>query len=220
MRSQTYWSRRLLRHSALAAITVVLLGGVYAGVPTDFILRRWNLATAYVGLGLMALSLLIGPWNLLRGRANPVSQDVRRDVGIWAALLGVAHTLIGLQIHMIGQSRLVYFFFPAGEAHRLPIRSDGFGFANYTGLGSTLILLLLLALSNDVALRRLGTGRWKSLQRWNYAGFALMTLHAIAYQVIGKRVVPVIVVFAGVIVVVLATQLAGRARHAAPGPRD
>lgn len=220
MRSQTYWSRRLLRHSALAAITVVLLGGVYAGVPTDFILRRWNLATAYVGLGLMALSLLIGPWNLLRGRANPVSQDVRRDVGIWAALLGVAHTLIGLQIHMIGQSRLVYFFFPAGEAHRLPIRSDGFGFANYTGLGSTLILLLLLALSNDVALRRLGTGRWKSLQRWNYAGFALMTLHAIAYQVMEKRVVPVIVVFAGVIVVVLATQLAGRARHAAPGPRD
>ena len=220
MRSQTYWSRRLLRHTALATITVVLLGVVYAGVPTDFILRRWNLATAYVGLGLMALSLLIGPWNLLRGRANPVSQDVRRDVGIWAALLGVAHTLIGLQIHMIGQSRLVYFFFPAGEAHRLPIRSDGFGFANYTGLGSTLILLLLLALSNDVALRRLGTGRWKSLQRWNYAGFALMTLHAIAYQVMGKRVVPVIVVFAGVIVVVLATQLAGRARHAAPGPRD
>ena len=220
MRSQTYWSRRLLRHTALATITVVLLGGVYAGVPTDFILRRWNLATAYVGLGLMALSLLIGPWNLLRGRANPVSQDVRRDVGIWAALLGVAHTLIGLQIHMIGQSRLVYFFFPAGEAHRLPIRSDGFGFANYTGLGSTLILLLLLALSNDVALRRLGTGRWKSLQRWNYAGFALMTLHAIAYQVMEKRVVPVIVVFAGVIVVVLATQLAGRARHAAPGPRD
>ena len=220
MRSQTYWSRRLLRHTALATITVVLLGVVYAGVPTDFILRRWNLATAYVGLGLMALSLLIGPWNLLRGRANPVSQDVRRDVGIWAALLGVAHTLIGLQIHMIGQSRLVYFFFPAGEAHRLPIRSDGFGFANYTGLGSTLILLLLLALSNDVALRRLGTGRWKSLQRWNYAGFALMTLHAIAYQVMEKRVVPVIVVFAGVIVVVLATQLAGRARHAAPGPRD
>ena len=220
MRSHTYWSRRLLRHSALAAITVVLLGVVYAGVPTDFILRRWNLATAYVGLGLMALSLLIGPWNLLRGRANPVSQDVRRDVGIWAALLGVAHTLIGLQIHMIGQSRLVYFFFPAGEAHRLPIRSDGFGFANYTGLGSTLILLLLLALSNDVALRRLGTGRWKSLQRWNYTGFALMTLHAIAYQVMEKRVVPVIVVFAGVIVVVLATQLAGRARHAAPGPRD
>ena len=220
MRSQTYWSRRLLRHTALATITVALLGVVYAGVPTDFILRRWNLATAYVGLGLMALSLLIGPWNLLRGRANPVSQDVRRDVGIWAALLGVAHTLIGLQIHMIGQSRLVYFFFPAGEAHRLPIRSDGFGFANYTGLGSTLILLLLLALSNDVALRRLGTGRWKSLQRWNYAGFALMTLHAIAYQVMEKRVVPVIVVFAGVIVVVLATQLAGRARHAAPGPRD
>ena len=220
MRSQTYWSRRLLRHTALATITVVLLGVVYAGVPTDFILRRWNLATAYVGLGLMALSLLIGPWNLLRGRANPVSQDVRRDVGIWAALLGVAHTLIGLQIHMIGQSRLVYFFFPAGEAHRLPIRSDGFGFANYTGLGSTLILLLLLALSNAVALRRLGTGRWKSLQRWNYAGFALMTLHAIAYQVMEKRVVPVIVVFAGVIVVVLATQLAGRARHAAPGPRD
>ena len=216
MASSDYWTRRMGRHAALAAVTALLLGIVYAGVPTDFILRRWNLATAYVGLGLLALSLLIGPWNLWRAKPNPVSQDLRRDVGIWGALVSVAHTIIGLQIHMQGQWWL-YFIWPAKETHRLPLRTDAFGFANYTGLASTLILLLLLALSNDLSLRRLGTRRWKALQQWNYAGFALMAVHGAVFQIMEKRVLPVVVVFAGAVLVVTATQLLGRRRAVSPG---
>ena len=216
MASSDYWTRRMGRHAALAAVTALLLGIVYAGVPTDFILRRWNLATAYVGLGLLALSLLIGPWNLWRAKPNPVSQDLRRDVGIWGALVSVAHTIIGLQIHMQGQWWL-YFIWPAKETHRLPLRTDAFGFANYTGLASTLILLLLLALSNDLSLRRLGTRRWKALQQWNYAGFALMAVHGAVFQIMEKRVLPVVVVFAGAVLVVTATQLLGRRRAVSAG---
>ncbi len=55
---------------------------------------------------------------------------------------------------------------------------------------------LLLALSNDLALRRLGTPRWKALQRWNYALFALVAAHGIAYQVIETRKAPFVVAFA------------------------
>jgi methionine sulfoxide reductase heme-binding subunit len=218
MPPSAYWRRRIGRHVVLAALTAGLVGFVYAGVPTDFILRRWNLATGYVGLAWLALTLLIGPWNAWRGRPNPPSQDLRRDVGIWAALVSLAHVVIGLQIHMQGQSRLTYFVPPAQPMRGMPESlMRVFLFANWTGLASTLVLILLLAISNDVALRRLGTARWKSLQRWNYAGFALMAAHAIAYQVMEKRVLPVIVVFAGTVAIVLFAQIAIRVRP--PEPR-
>ena len=214
MPSPEYIRRRVLRHLLLGAASVAMVLFVYVNVPTDFILRKWNLATAYVSLAFFALSLLIGPWNVLRSRGNPVSIDLRRDVGIWAGLLAVLHSGIGLFIHKMGGPAR-YFFYGPDEPHRVPWRTDLFGLANYTGLGSTLLLLMLLAISNDISLRRLGTPRWKSLQRWNYAAFALMAVHAVAYQVLSKRVLPVVVVFAGVILCVLATQLAGLQRRRA-----
>ena len=187
---------------------------VYVNVPTDFILRRWSLATAYVSLAFLAIALLIGPWNVLRARANPVSIDLRRDVGIWAGILGIVHSVMGLFIHKMGGPAR-YFLYGPDEPHRVPWRTDLFGFANFTGLGSTVLLLMLLAISNDIALRRLGTQRWKSLQRWNYAAFVLMAVHAVAYQVLSKRVIPVVIVFAGVTLVVVATQIAGIVRRRA-----
>lgn len=210
-----YWARRLRRHALLALASGLMVAIVYAGVPA-FPLRRWNLATAYASLALLALALLIGPWNVVMGRPNPVSQDLRRDLGIWAAILALAHTVFGLQVHMRGQWWL-YFIWPADQPHRLPIRTDGFGFANYTGLASTLILILLLTLSNDVALRRLGTKRWKALQRWNYAGALLMAAHAVAFQVMEKRALYVVGVFALTSLGVLAGQVTGflRTRRAA-----
>ena len=214
MPSPGYVRRRVVRHILLCAATVAMVLFVYVNVPTDFILRKWNLATAYVALALLALSLLIGPWNVLRSRANPVSIDLRRDIGIWAGILAIVHSVVGLFIHRMG-GPWTYFFYGPDEPHRVPWRTDLFGLANFTGLGSTVLLLMLLAISNDIALRRLGTPRWKSLQRWNYVAFVLMAVHAVAYQVLSKRVLPVVVVFAGVTLCVLVTQLAGRRRRAA-----
>lgn len=214
MASPAYIRQRVQRHALLCAASVAMVLFVYVNVPTDFVLRKWNLATAYVSLAFFALSLLIGPWNVLRARANPVSIDLRRDIGIWAGLLAVVHSVIGLFIHRMG-GPLRYFLYGPDEPHVVPWRTDTFGLANYTGLGATLLLLMLLAISNDVALRRLGTQRWKSLQRWNYAAFVLMAVHAVAYQVLSKRVVPVVLVFAGVTFVVVATQIAGIVRQRA-----
>ena len=45
-----------------------------------------------------------------------------------------------------------------------------------------LLLILLLATSNDFSLRRFGTHKWKQLQRWNYAVFALVAVHSFAFQ--------------------------------------
>ena len=54
--------------------------------------------------------------------------------------------------------------------------------ANYTGLIAALVLLALLATSNDASLRKFDTPGWKQLQRWNYLCFALVAIHTFTYQ--------------------------------------
>lgn len=170
------------------------------------------MATAYASMTLLVAGLLIGPVNVLRRRPNPVSTNLRRDIGIWAGALGLTHLVVGLQVHLKGKMSQ-YFFHPRGEwRHHLPIRLDAFGFANYTGLVAGLILLLLLALSNDASLRRLGSRRWKTLQRANYVAMALTILHGVAYQLIEKRKLYFVVVFSMLVLVALAWQGAGYRR--------
>jgi methionine sulfoxide reductase heme-binding subunit len=98
----------------------------------------------------------------------------------------------------------LYFMDPS---HHL--RRDAFGFGNYTGGIAALVFALLLALSNDVSLRKLGVERWKSLQRWAYAAIVLTAAHSIAYQQIEKRIPPFQGVLYIVLGIVLVFQIAG-----------
>ena len=206
-----YWRQRLVRHGWLAGVSGGLSWGVFRLVHSVDFRHNLSMGTAYAALALTALALGLGPWNVLRRRPNPVSFDLRRDVGIWAGLMAVLHTVVGLQVHLRGR---MYLYF-VKRLHPLTWRRDQFGAANYTGLLSALLFLGLLVLSNDWTLRRLGRRRWKNLQRWTYAAGGLMVVHGFIFQAIEKRHVPyvgaVIVVVAGT----LALQLAGlwRQRH-------
>lgn len=158
---------------------------------------------------LLALTLLLGPWNVLRRKGNPVSSDLRRDVGIWAGILGITHTAVGQCVHLRGRPWLYYVY--SAQEHHHGLRHDVFGFANYTGAISVLLLAALLATSNDFSLRRLGTPGWKGLQRWNYAVFALAAAHAIGYLLIEKQKLPWDTVIGLCIIITLAMQLWGYA---------
>jgi sulfoxide reductase heme-binding subunit YedZ len=181
-RRLSYWQARAARHLAiaLAAVAGTALFWQLFAVRRDLI-SHLSIATAYPALFLTGAAILIGPWNVIRGRANPVSFDLRRDLGIWAGITALVHTGIGLNVHLRGRPWL-YF---VDEHHR--VRHDLFGFGNDTGLIAALLFLLLLALSNDLSLRRLGSRKWKSLQRWTYAAVALTIAHGVAYQQIEKR---------------------------------
>ena len=165
---------------ALANIACAALFWELFSIRRD-VISRLSIATAYPALFLTAAALSIGPWNVLRGRTNPVSFDLRRDLGIWAGIMALLHTGIGLNVHLRGRPWL-YF---TDQHHQL--RHDLFGIGNDTGLLAALLFLLLLAISNDLSLRRLGTSTWKSLQRWTYMAVALTLIHAVAYQVVEKR---------------------------------
>lgn len=201
--------RRRLVHHALVALGAVAAGCLLnAGLGKMDLRNRVSFLTAYLGLGGIALSLILGPLNLVLGRPNPISSDLRRDIGIWAALVSLAHVVVGLTVHLRG--KMAQYFIPAPEAHAaLPIRFDPFGLANYLGVASAAVLLLLLLLSNDVSLRRLGAPRWKRWQQWNYLAAGAMALHGVLYQLIEKQRIRFVVLFGLVLVIVGVTQWLG-----------
>jgi sulfoxide reductase heme-binding subunit YedZ len=176
-------TRRLVRHHLPLALIVSAAGAVlYVTRPeaADTI-SRLSFATAYPALALLAATLMVGPLKLLTRGQAPASQDLRRDFGIWAGIVGILHAVIGQCVHLRGRPWL-YYVYDSQHPHLVPVRHDLFGFANYTGLAATFILVALLATSNDMSLRRFGTQGWKKLQRWNYVCFGLTVLHCFLYQ--------------------------------------
>jgi sulfoxide reductase heme-binding subunit YedZ len=169
---------------------------------------RFTTATGYVALGLLALTLLIGPINLLLRKRYPVSSYLRRDMGAWTAIISVVHVVAGLQVHgppgPIDERILRYFFARDGS----PL-VDNFGLGNWTGLAATVIVVGLLAISNDFALRRLKAGPWKWLQRLNYALFALVIAHAIFYGALLRVTSPAAVLLGLSVTAVLVGQAVG-----------
>lgn len=177
-------SRRLIAHHlpiGLASLAAAFL--LYVTRPYPDVLTRLSFATAYPALVLLGLTLVIGPWRLLRRVPVQSSMDIRRDFGIWAGIFGIFHAGIGQFVHLRGRPWLYYIYENWQEKHVQPFRHDMFGLANDTGLLATFVLIALLATSNDVSLRKLRTPGWKKLQRWNYVCFGLTAVHTLAYLV-------------------------------------
>ena len=215
------WRRRLLLHHApLALASAVLLVlfitpmQLHHGQPTGLgprlefpgrvSMSRLTVATGYVALGLLGLTLLVGPANLLLRRRNPISSSLRRDVGAWTAIASVVHVILGFQLHGRGVFGLLDYFVADGR----PLTTS-FGLGNWTGLAALVIVVGLLAISTDGALRELKARRWKRLQRLNYALFALVVLHAIFYGALSRTTSPFTLLLLSIVGVVLVGQAVG-----------
>jgi methionine sulfoxide reductase heme-binding subunit len=201
----SYWPRRIARHLVLAVLAATLTTLFYLFTAPPDIRHRASMATAYSSLVFLVATLAIGPWNIIRRHPNPVSFDLRRDLGIWAGLLAILHTAIGLTVHLRG--RMWMYFFK--NLHPVAFQTNQFGAANTTGLISTLLFLLLLILSNDLSLRALGLKRWKFLQSWTYIAVGLAVVHGILYQLIEKRRIPWVYTFSALTLTLIAIQFAG-----------
>ena len=206
--------RRLLWHHLPIAIGCILMSAVVIAVLSGSkrLAFQWSMATAYVGLALLAATLVTGPLSALRGRRHPISSDLRRDLGIWAGLAALIHFVVGWQVHM--KHRYLYWLHEVPGTTRLALRHDLFGAANFAGLGAVVVAVCLLGLSNDRSLSALGARRWKKMQRSNYALFGLVVLHGAAYQVTERRTPAFVVAFLLLSLGAVSLQLAGvRARR-------
>lgn len=205
MKLSRYWVHRINRHLVLAALAAAGTALIYLATAPPDLRHRLSMATAYCSLLFLGITLSLGPWNALRRRPNPVSFDLRRDVGIWAGLLAILHTGIGLTVHLRG--RMWMYFLK--ERHPLKLQTGLFGSANDVGLLSALLFLMLLAISNDLSLRAMGLQRWKSFQRWTYVAVGLAVAHGILFQLVEKRHLPWVIFFAALSIFIIVIQLAG-----------
>jgi sulfoxide reductase heme-binding subunit YedZ len=205
MWKKSYWLRRTRRHLALAVVACLLTTALFFATPPPDFRHRLSMGTAYASLILLAFSLLLGPWRVLRRRPIPVSFDLRRDVGIWGGIFALLHTAVGLTVHLRGRMWM-YFL---RHLHPPALQNTQFGAANYIGAAAALLFVILLAISNDLSLRRLGTRRWKSLQRWAYVAFGLTVAHGILFQRVEKRHLPWVIFFALLVATALILQLLG-----------
>ncbi len=173
--------QRRLTHAALAALT---LAGIYATtlyLPHAGAAYVFMLAFGYESVLFLCVTLLIGPLNLIRKRLNPVNIDLRRDTGIWAGITGCLHVVSAIVLQFRGS--ILYFFFTRRGRRLL----DSAGISNDIGALATLLLVLLLALSNTWSMRKLKGKRWKQIQRLNYLLVLLAFVHTLIYQHVDGR---------------------------------
>jgi sulfoxide reductase heme-binding subunit YedZ len=218
MSRQRWLTKAILALVALAAYGLTKLYSPHAGVP--YLL---TVGMGYLSLLLTALSLIIGPLNLLVRRANPVNIDLRRDIGIWAALTAFLHVFGAFQVRMNGNI-VLFFLRPSPSGYRLDF--SRFGISNDLGLLATLLLIALLVTSNDLSLRKLKGKRWKLLQRFNYLLAVLAFAHTYLYQMDGFQQRPFVVATLVGVAITLILQALGialfrwrRHRHLRPASR-
>ena len=200
--------RKRFRHNTLivlacGSLTIVLyivLFKFYAnGKPLFFPI---SLISGYIAALLLAATLTLGALRIWRKKVNPVSSDLRRDIGIWSAFFSLAHVFFGLNVHM--KNWMQYFIDDGGN-----LRTDLFGITNYLGIIATLIVLTLLLTSNDFSLRYFGRERWKSIQRWNYVFVILVVAHSIIYQIVEQRLTPFLFIIGAVALWIMTMQFVG-----------
>jgi sulfoxide reductase heme-binding subunit YedZ len=187
----------------------------------DMLLTRrmpqFTVATGYLALGLLALTLLLGPANLLLRKRNPVSSYLRRDVGMWTAIFSVVHVIFALLIHVSHGSSLIATFLHFFVAEDGRLLTNSFGMGNWTGLAALVTVVGLLAISSDFALRKLKARPWKWLQRLTYVLFPLVFLHAFFYGALLRMTSPFTLLLGLSVIAVFAGQAVGvwlwRRRH-------
>lgn len=200
-------SKRLITHSAMGILSLMGCGLAYLYLPNATFSEVLTVGLGYVALLLLAVSLIIGPVNLLFKRRNPVNIDLRRDIGIWAGITGLVHVVFSFQVFQNGDI-LAYFLGKSPTGYSFPT-PDLFTFSNYVGLIGTLIMAALLITSNQLSLRYLKGKRWKFLQRFNYPLAVLVAIHTFGYQAYNLREMVFIYSVIGLSGLVLVAQLSG-----------
>lgn len=177
-------NERLKKHY-LPLLSLVLIAGVifYFEWTNRDAITFITQVTGYISIIILSISLIIGSVNLLLKHKNPISTYLRRDISIIGGALAVIHSITGLFVHLRGKT---WLYFLNKTDHGYSIRLDNFGLANYTGLISALIIILLIIISNDYLLKKLNPTKWKNIQRLTYLMFILIIIHCYYYR-IGKE---------------------------------
>jgi methionine sulfoxide reductase heme-binding subunit len=198
---------RLKKHY-LPLLSLVLIACVifYIGWTNRDTITFITQATGYISIIILSISLIIGPVNILLKIKNPISTYLRRDISVIGGILALIHSIAGLFVHLRGNN---WQYFLNKTEFGYSIRTDNFGLANYTGLISALIIILLLITSNDYSLKKLNTTYWKNIQRLSYLMFILAIIHCFYYRIVKGNLNLIYSFYIPLFIIVLTFQMIG-----------
>lgn len=141
-------------------------------------MHRYNRALGDLSLVLVAIAMAVGPLaRLSSARIFRKLLPYRRELGIYAVIAAIIHTLIIL----IGWVELDFARLFGFEYHpqlqRYVMLQQGFALANVVGIAALLYGLVLAFTSNDFSQKRLGTSVWKYIQQGAYVLWWMIVLH-------------------------------------------
>ncbi len=161
--------------------------------PEQETLDHLSISTAWLCFLFIAAALLTGPIIAYRTNRRVINHYFRRDLGIWAALTGLVHFFVATDQSM-SQSYLAVYVNVLAEGLSAELRGSLFSWGSIGGFVAGLFLLVLLAISSDKALTKLGQKRWKQIQFLAYPAFVLTTAHGVAFQLLESRAIGLIAV--------------------------
>ncbi len=170
-------------------------------------LWRLSVSAADTAVLILAATLLVGPLRVLRGGRPTTHLPWRRTLGIWAGGVALLHVSLAVFVH----ARATRLWSNWLELSPLELVGGARGLANWLGLLQVAIVAMLLWLSRDEALRRLGGRTWKWLQRSAYVLVIAVAVHALLYHRVEQRIAAHRIPLYLVLGFVIAAQLAGMA---------
>ena len=177
---------RLGRHTFLAAASLTILLTAWFTGEVSTALDRVSIVSAYLFLLSISFVLLLGPWRVLRTGQATINLIPRRDVAIWSAIAGLVHLVAGA-LQSMTPGYVAAFVSHAGNPPPTATREVVFLWSTVIGFVIGVLLILLLALSNNRSLAFIGQRWWKRLHRASYVIFALTILHGFGFQILESR---------------------------------
>jgi DMSO/TMAO reductase YedYZ heme-binding membrane subunit len=204
-------ANRWRNHVVLAALSLLAFFVARSGSPADSALDHLSIASAWLCVGFMAAALLFGPYLRATADRRVVNNYVRRDIGMWSALAGLVHFVVAIDVSM-SPAYLSVYVQVLDTAISLEWRDRLFAWGSIVGTLAGVLLVILLAISNDKLLGRLGQKNWKRVQGLAYPAFLLTAVHGFAFQLLESRRAGVIILLAALCLLVIFSRLASRSK--------
>jgi len=133
-------------------------------LPTSMAFDQFFALSAFL---LICVSLMIGPLATIWPKSFAVLIEPRRAVGIAAFVFALVHVSITFIIMLGGKWGMLVS-----------------SLSNELGVLAGILLFILAVTSSDYAIKTLGPGLWKNVQRFNYLIFILVFAHFILKSII------------------------------------
>jgi len=169
-------NRTLFRHFGVLLLAV-LLTYLFLLVHGKWVpMHRWNRAFADASLILLAVTMSLGPAVRLWNRLSWII-PWRREFGIYAVLFGTVHAYIIFDGWIQWELPRIIGLLVHPNLGRYVMAEHGFGLANALGLVALGYGAVLVTISNEYAVRRLGASVWKFIQLGAYVLWMVVLLH-------------------------------------------